>query len=83
MTSHDPPKEDHREGESPAQHLRSDRAFLVNDRWYFRTREHIDVGPYRTRERAELAMAQLATMLDGINDMQITRTFIREFMLLK
>ena len=83
MTSHDPPKEDHREGESPAQHLRSDRAFLVNDRWYFRTREHIDVGPYRTRKLAEIAASQVAIMLDGMNDVEITRQFIREFMLLK
>ena len=36
--------------------FRSDRLFAVNDQWYFSTREHLDQGPYATREEAREEM---------------------------
>jgi hypothetical protein len=72
-----------RAGEAPWHHARSDRAFNRDGTWFCHTREGIDVGPYPTHERAEIAASQLAIMLDGINDMEITAQFIREFLLLK
>ena len=72
-----------RKNEAPWHLPRSDRAFPRDSRWFFRTREGIELGPYASHERAEIAAAQLAIMLDGISDMEITAQFIREFMLLK
>lgn len=39
-----------------AHYFRSERLFLVNDKWYFSTREHLDQGPYATRNEAEIEM---------------------------
>lgn len=77
------PDPSQRQGEAPWHHHRTDRRFNRDGKWFFRTREGIDAGPYPTHERAEIAATQLAVMLDGINDMEITAQFIREFMLLK
>jgi uncharacterized protein DUF6316 len=83
MNRNAPPDPSQRRGEAPWHHHRTDRSFNRHDNWFFRTREGIDAGPYPTHERAEIAASQLAIMLDGITDMEITAQFIREFMLLK
>lgn len=36
--------------------FRTDRFFSGNGRWYFATRERIDVGPFARREQAEAAL---------------------------
>ncbi len=41
-------------------YFRSDRLFSVNDKWYFSTREHLDQGPYTTRNEAEIEMIAYA-----------------------
>jgi hypothetical protein len=75
-------RSDHRNGEAPTKHVRSERTIRVNDEWFITTREGIDVGPYATRDDAESAAADLATMLEHITDPETTRQFvIREFML--
>jgi len=79
VTQCEPADGSRRRGERPRHHGRSDRTFLADGKWTFRAREGIDVGPYPTQEAAAL----LSTMLDGINDLEITRQFIKEFMLLK
>jgi Domain of unknown function (DUF6316) len=79
----DRPGHGQRHGEAPWRHDRSDRSFIRNGKWFFHTREGIEVGPYEDQEAAELGAASLSTMLDGINDSEITRQFIKEFMLLK
>ena len=83
MNSSSLPDSSQRQGEAPWHHQRTDRSFNRHGKWFFRTREDIDVGPYPTHERAEIAASQLAIMLDGITDLEITAQFIREFMLLK
>jgi hypothetical protein len=72
----------HRDGEQPGQHFRGDRCVMVNGQWFVATREGIDVGPYTTRDAAEAVASRLASMLHGIDDAEISRQFIREFMLL-
>ena len=83
MNSCQPPDPSKRQGEAPWHHHRTDRRFSRHGKWFIRTREGIDAGPYSTHQRAEIAATQLAIMLDGITDMEIARQFIREFMLLK
>jgi len=41
-------------------HFRSDRLFCTGDAWFFQTREGIDVGPYPTRETADVESKRLA-----------------------
>ena len=48
---------DHRKGEPPDKHFRSDRVVMARGRWFVVTRERIDVGPYATKEAAEHAAA--------------------------
>ena len=50
-----------RAGEQQNTHyFRSDRLFAVNDQWYFSTREHLDQGPYATRDEAVREMMAYA-----------------------
>jgi hypothetical protein len=52
----------HRKGEADPVPFRSGRFFNVESNWYFATREHIDQGPYSSREQAEKALQEyLAT----------------------
>jgi hypothetical protein len=59
-----------RKGEPPGgrAHFRSDRFIQTNGSWYFTTREHIDVGPFRSRDAAvrasEILIAQLRDQAD-------------------
>jgi Domain of unknown function (DUF6316) len=68
-----------RSGEPPRPHFRSDRVVLVNGAWFIDTREGIDVGPYATREAAEVAAQALGEMLAGVDDVDVAKLFIREF----
>jgi hypothetical protein len=68
-----------RNGERPGSHFRSGRCIQVNGDWYIATREGIEVGPYKTRERAETAAAQLAKKLANIPDPNLAALCIREF----
>ncbi len=46
-----------RRGEKGAVPFRSGRLFRIDDQWYFATREVAHVGPYGSRDEAEVAMA--------------------------
>ena len=73
---------DHRQGESPKHHTRSERAVQIDDEWFISTREGVKIGPYTTREDAEAAAVELTTMLEQVTDPETSRQFvIREFML--
>jgi Domain of unknown function (DUF6316) len=73
---------DHRQGESPKHHARSERAVEIDNEWFISTREGIKIGPYNTREDAEAAAIELTTMLERVTDPEASRQFVlREFML--
>jgi hypothetical protein len=42
--------------------FRTDRVFNADGRWYFQTREGIDVGPYPSKETASAEAARLARL---------------------
>jgi hypothetical protein len=46
-----------RSGETSQHRFRNERLFAVGHRWYFATREGDDIGPFRDRQAAELALA--------------------------
>lgn len=48
----------YRNGETDGKsHYRSDRYFTMNGEWFFTTREHVDMGPFITRQEAERELA--------------------------
>jgi len=68
-----------RNGELPGNHFRSDRCVRIDGVWYVATREGIDVGPYRSRERAESAATELVRKLSAIENprhaLMVVQTF--------
>jgi hypothetical protein len=75
---------ENRHGESAKTYFRSNgRATLIQGKWYFATREGVDVGPYETQRQAEAAAARLTTMLRRVRDPIAVEKIIREFMYLK
>jgi len=34
-------------------YFRTERLFQANHQWFFMSREHTDIGPYKTREQAQ------------------------------
>jgi hypothetical protein len=72
-----------RKGEPPKTFFRANgRAVSAGGKWYFATREGIDVGPYPSCKAAESAAPRLAKALDGIDDPVAVQKIIREFMFL-
>ena len=69
----------HRRGEPPERHFRSERVVMARGRWYVVTRERVDVGPYDTKDDAELAARQLGEALDGVDDPKVALALIDEF----
>lgn len=48
----------YRNGESSEKSwYRSDRFFSMNGQWFFTTREHLDMGPFISRQEAEIELA--------------------------
>ena len=73
----------YRDGEAPKSHYRADdRCFMSNGKWFFSTREGIDVGPYASREAAEFAIARLIKQLDGVTEADEAVKVVRQFLLL-
>jgi hypothetical protein len=66
-------------GEAPGSHFRSDRCVHVNGAWYVATREGVDVGPYRSRERAQTAAAELTRKLARAANPWLARSIIETF----
>jgi hypothetical protein len=69
-----------RAGEALSFWRRRERVFESAGHWYFRTREGIDVGPYRTRFEAEVEADLLKHRLQGI-EAENAQAVIRSFMM--
>ncbi|MCP5182958.1 MAG: hypothetical protein H6993_03295 [Pseudomonadales bacterium] len=69
-----------RKGESRWRWLRRDRVFGEGSRWYFLTREGIEVGPYSTRFEAEVEAEILSARLSRTTDQPGTRV-VRDFII--
>ena len=69
-----------RAGEALSFWRRRDRVFERSNQWYFRTREGIDVGPYRTRFEAEVEADLLKLKLQEMGSDHCPEV-IRDFML--
>ncbi|MDJ0891005.1 MAG: DUF6316 family protein [Gammaproteobacteria bacterium] len=56
-----------RRGEKRQVRFRSDRMFVVNNRWYFSTREGEEMGPYATREKAEAELVRYLSRIGALD----------------
>ena len=73
-----------RDGESPSSRYRAaSRCFQMNGKWYFATREGIDVGPFPSREAAEVGVEKLIAMIRGVTDPKEVHKLIEGFATLK
>ena len=52
---------------------------MARGRWYVTTRERVDVGPYETKQEAEVAAQHLAKALDGVDEPVVAIALINEF----
>jgi len=55
--------------------------FLSDGRWYFHTREAVDVGPYDSQFEAEIEAGMLKELLRERADAEGALNVIREFVL--
>jgi hypothetical protein len=61
--------------------FRSSLIFATGERWYFHTREGVDIGPYDSRFEAEIEAGILRELLHGIEQGEPALAVIREFVL--
>jgi hypothetical protein len=52
---------------------------MARGRWWVTTRERLDVGPYESKDEAEIAAAHLARALDGVEEPAVAIALINEF----
>ena len=52
-----------RQNEQSRTWFRSDRVFLSDGKWFFHTREGVDVGPYESQFEAEIEAGMLKYQL--------------------
>ena len=70
-----------RQNEQSRTWFRSDRVFLSDGKWFFHTREGVDVGPYESQFEAEIEAGMLKELLcerahKGEGCMSIIREFV-------
>ncbi|MEQ8486141.1 MAG: DUF6316 family protein [Pseudomonadales bacterium] len=70
-----------RDNEKPKTWFRSERVFLSNGKWFFHTREGVDVGPYDSQFEAEIEAGMLKELLRDREGRQQPLSVIREFVL--
>ncbi len=71
-----------RDTEPPRTWFRSERVFVEGgNRWFFQTREGIDVGPYDSQFEAEIEAGLLKELLKDQTDAESVKSVIREFVL--
>jgi hypothetical protein len=70
-----------RSDERPRTWFRSDRVFLSDGRWFFHTREGVDMGPYDSQFEAEIEAGMLRELLRERPDGEGALSVIREFVL--
>ncbi len=61
--------------------FRSDRVFMSDGRWFFHTREGVDVGPYESQFEAEIEAGMLKELLRERESAEGALYVIREFVL--
>lgn len=70
-----------RSSETPRTWFRSERVFVSNGKWFFHTRECVDVGPYDSQFEAEIEAGMLKELLLGRPPGEAALAVIREFVL--
>lgn len=70
-----------RENEKQKTWFRSERVFLSDSKWFFHTREGVDVGPYDSQFEAEIEAGMLKELLRergcvGSASMSVIREFV-------
>jgi len=68
-----------RVGEPEKMRFRGSHVFPAGGKWYFNTREGIDVGPFDSRADAEINSTRLRLVLTKIDDPELARTVIARF----
>jgi len=61
--------------------FRADRVFHTNGRWYFHTREGIDVGPYDSQLEAEIEAGMLRELIKHTRARGESLSVLRDFIL--
>ena len=61
--------------------FRSSRVFADNGKWYFHTREGIDMGPYESQFEAEIEAEMLKELLQENAPVEGADGVIRQFLL--
>ncbi len=69
-----------RAGETPRLRYRAERFFALEGKWYFMTREGVDVGPYDSRSAAERDAVSLVRLLKECETEEQAHRAIYEFM---
>jgi hypothetical protein len=59
--------------------FRGSHVFPAGGKWYFNTREGIDVGPFETRADAEINSTRLRLVLAKIKDPALARAVILRY----
>ena len=69
-----------RSNETARTWFRSERVFLSDGKWFFHTREGVDVGPYESQFEAEIEAGMLKELLreraDGDGALDVIREFV-------
>ncbi len=47
---------EYRDGETKVGGFRTNRYFCISGQWFFSTREHLQVGPFSSRDEAEMEL---------------------------
>ncbi len=58
----------HRKGELGAVPFRSGRFFYIDSKWYFACREGKEVGPFPSKQAAEIALAEYINNMECIDE---------------
>jgi hypothetical protein len=61
--------------------FRADRVFHTNQKWYFHTREGIDVGPYESQLEAEIEASMLKELIKNSSLRGDSLAILRDFIL--
>ena len=67
--------------EKPKTWFRSERVFLSDEKWFFHTREGVDVGPYDSQFEAEIEAGMLKELMRETAKGDDSLSVIREFVL--
>jgi hypothetical protein len=68
-----------RAGEPDTTRFRSSLVFPAHGKYFFSTREGVDVGPFETREDAQLNSTRLRLILASITEPTLAETVVRRY----